>query len=92
MVFDFVYIYRHIYRKTIFLQNIAEDTVYTLCVKNFVKMAVSRTVSEINAFLHFMQKFNMAVKNGGEIIFGKKLQTRDCISTQCIPGRDIVKA
>ena len=24
----------------------------------------SRTVPEINAFLHFMQKFNMAAKNG----------------------------
>ena len=36
-----------------FWQNIADDTVYTLLVKNFIEMAVSRTVSEINTFLHF---------------------------------------
>ena len=62
-----------------FWQNI-EDTVYTLQVKNFVEMAVSQTVSEINAFLHFTKKFNMAIKNGGKTVFGKKLEI-----TQHIP-------
>ena len=31
-------------------KNIADDSLYTLRVKNFIKMAVSRTVSKINAF------------------------------------------
>ena len=57
-----------------FWQNIADDSVYTLRSKNFIEMAVSCTVSEINAFLHFTQKFNMAVKNGRKTIFRKKLQ------------------
>ena len=61
------------WRENDFWQNIADDNVYTLWFKNFVEMAVSHTVSEINAFLHFTQKFNMAVKNGGKTIFGKKL-------------------
>ena len=54
------------WRENDFWQNIADDSVYThntLRVKNFIKMAVSRTVSKINAFLHFTRKFNMAVKN-----------------------------
>ena len=63
------------WRENDFWQNIADDTVYTLGVKNFVEMAVSHTISEINAFLHFTQKFNMAVKNGRKTMFCKKLQT-----------------
>ena len=62
------------WRENDFWQYIADDSVCTLWVKNFVKMAVSHTVSKINAFLHFTQKFSMAVKNGGKIIFGKKLE------------------
>ena len=54
-----------------FWQNIADDTMYTLLVKNFSEMAVSRTVSEINRFLHFTQKFNMAIKNGGSLFLAK---------------------
>ena len=30
-----------------------------------------RTVSEVNAFLRFTQKFKMAAKNGRKLIFGK---------------------
>ena len=41
-------------------------------LKNFVKITLSRTISEINAFLCFTQKFKMAAKNGGKTIFGKK--------------------
>ena len=49
-------------------------TVYTLWVKNFAEIALSRTVSEINVFLHFTQKFKIAAKNGMKLIFGKQLQ------------------
>ena len=35
-------------------------------VKNFDEIALFRTVSEINAFLRFTQKFKMAAKYGGE--------------------------
>ena len=42
----------------------------TLRVQNFVKIALSHTVSEMNA--PFTQKFNMAAKSGGKAIFAKK--------------------
>ena len=60
------------WRENNFWQNTANDSVYTLWVKNIVEMAVSRTVSKINAFLHFTQKLNMTVKNVGKTIFCKK--------------------
>ena len=44
----------------------------TLWGKNVVEIALSLTVSKINAFLRFMQKFKMATKNGGESDFCKK--------------------
>ena len=47
---------------------------YTLWVKNFVKIALSRSVSEINSFLRLMQKFKMAAKNGRKTIFAKSRQ------------------
>ena len=50
------------------------DSADTLRVKNFVEIAPSHTVSEINTFLHFMQKFKMATKNGGKTILGKSHQ------------------
>ena len=68
------------WRENDFWQNIADDSVYILRVKNFIEMAVSRTVAKIIVFLHFTQKFNMAVKNGGKSIFDKKVQI-----TQNIP-------
>ena len=41
-------------------------------VKNFVEIALSHTVSEINAFFFcFTQKFKMATQNDGKTIFGK---------------------
>ena len=45
----------------------------TLWVKNFVKIALSRSVSEINMFLHFTKKFKMA-ESGGKMIFAKSRQ------------------
>ena len=50
----------------------------TLRVQNFVEIAVSHTVSKINALLRFMQKFKMAAKSGGKTIFVKKSPV-DCI-------------
>ena len=46
----------------------------TLRIKNFIKIALSQTVSKINAFLRFMQKFKMAAKNGRKVIFVKSCQ------------------
>ena len=51
---------------------------YTLqipCVTNFIKIAVSQTVSKINAFLRFPQKFKMAAKNCRKKIFVKSHQS-----------------
>ena len=50
------------------------DSADTLWVKNFVEIALSRSVSEINMFLHFTQKFKMAAKSGGKMIFEKSRQ------------------
>ena len=41
----------------------------TLGVNHFIKIALSPTVYEINAFLCFTQKFKMANKYGGKSIF-----------------------
>ena len=49
------------------------DPADTLRVKNFVEIALAHSVSKINMFLHFMQKFMMAAKKGGKTIFGKSL-------------------
>ena len=46
------------------------DSGDTLRVKNFVKIALSRSISEINAFLCFTQKFK-ATKSVRKTIFGK---------------------
>ena len=50
------------------------DSEDTLWIKNFVEIVLSRSVSEINTFLHFTQKFKMAAKSGGKMIFGKNRQ------------------
>ena len=57
-----------------FCEKSPVDSACTLWVKNFVKIALSRTVSEINALLHFTQKFKMAVKSVGKAIFVKSRQ------------------
>ena len=43
----------------------------TLWVQNFIEITLSRTVSEINALLHFMQKFKMAPKVAGKRFYEK---------------------
>ena len=47
------------------------DSAYMLQVQNFVKIALSRSVSEIKTFLHFTQKLKIAAKSGGKTIFWK---------------------
>ena len=54
----------------------------TLWVKNFVEIALSRSVSEINTFLYFMQKFKMAAKSG-EKLFLRKVARRLCRYLVC---------
>ena len=46
----------------------------TLWVQNFVEIALSHTVSEINALLRFTQKFKIPAKSGGKAIFAKSRQ------------------
>ena len=46
----------------------ADNSIHTPRVKNFVKVAPSPTVSKINAFLPVMQKFKM----GAEKMVGKQ--------------------
>ena len=50
------------------------DSADNLPVKNFVEIALSRSISKINRFLCFTQKFKMAVKSGRKTIFAKKRQ------------------
>ena len=54
-----------------FRENSPVDSAYTLWVKNFVEIALSHSVSEINVLLRFTQTFKMTAKSGGKIIFGK---------------------
>ena len=56
-----------------FWERWADDSTDTLGIKNFIKIALSHTVSEINVFLRFTQKFKMATKNGGENDFWQKV-------------------
>ena len=51
--------------KTFFSKIMPVDSADTPWVKNFVEIALFHSVSEINAFLRFMQKFKMATKSGG---------------------------
>ena len=50
-------------------------TADTLQVKNFVEIALSHTLYEINVFLHFTQQFKVAtIFLGGKTIFDKMWQ------------------
>ena len=46
----------------------------TIQVKNFVEIALSHSVSEINRFLHLTQKFKMAAKS--HIPCGSKISSK----------------
>ena len=54
-----------------FWGNMPVDSADILRIKNFIEIALSHTVSEI---MYFMQKFKMATKNGGKMIFGNTCQ------------------
>ena len=54
--------------KAIFGEKPPIDSADTLRVKKSVKITLSRTVSKINALLHFTQKFKMAAKSCGNAI------------------------
>ena len=47
------------------------DAADILRVKNFLEIALSRSISKINRFLRFTQKFKMAAKSGGKKILQK---------------------
>ena len=49
------------------------DPADNLRVKNFVKIALYLSISEISGFLRFMQKFNMFAKGGGKTFFCEKM-------------------
>ena len=57
-----------------FREKSAVDSADTLRLKNFFKIPVSRFVSEISGFLRLTQKFKMAAKSGGNMIFAKSCQ------------------
>ena len=55
-----------------FLEKSPVDSADNLRVKNFVEIALSCSISEINRFLHFTQKFKMAAKSDRKTIFVEK--------------------
>ena len=57
-----------------FLEKSSVNSANTLWVKNFVEIALSRSVCEIKVFLCLRQKFKMAAKSGGKTIFEKSRQ------------------
>ena len=57
-----------------FCEKSPVDSADNLRVKNFVEIALSRSVSEINMFSCFIQNFKMAVKRRGKTIFAKSRQ------------------
>ena len=68
-------------REDNFWHNAAYNSAYTLRIKNFIKITVSRIVSKINAFLRFTQNgcpklfschfFQDVRQKGRKMIFGK---------------------
>ena len=62
------------WRENNFWKKLPVNSGDTLAIKNFNEIALSHIISAINVFLHFTQKFKMATKNGGKMIFGKSHQ------------------
>ena len=54
-----------------FWQKVAADSVHTLRIKNFVEIALSHTVSEINAFLHLRRDSRWPPKVAEKGFLGK---------------------
>ena len=65
---------RQKWRENDFWEKSPVHSADTLWVKNFVEIAVSRCISEINVFLRLTQKFKMATNSGWKTIFGKSGQ------------------
>ena len=59
-------------RENNFWEKPPDDSADTPKVKNFAEIALFCTISVINVFLCFTQKFKMATKNGEKTVFGKK--------------------
>ena len=59
------------WRENDFWEKSPVDSADNLQVNNFVEIAPSRSISEINRFLRFTQKFKMAAKSGKKTIFVK---------------------
>ena len=62
------------WRENDFWEKSPVNSRHILWVKNFDEIALSRSVSEIDAFLHLMQKFKMAAKSGGKTMSWKSRQ------------------
>ena len=54
-----------------FLGKVASRIFINPVGQNFVKIALSLTIYEVNAFFGFTQKFKMAAKNGGKMVLEK---------------------
>ena len=65
---------RQTWRKTIFWENCQKTLQIPCGLKISSKIALSCSVSEINSFLRLMQKFKMAAKSGGKMIFAEGRQ------------------
>ena len=66
------------WRESDFCKMLPVHSADILQVQNFVEIALSCTVSEINALLRFTQKFKMAAISGGKAIFWRKVASRLC--------------
>ena len=60
---------RQKWRENDFCEKSLVDSADSLWVKNFIEIALSRSISEINAFLCLTQKFKMAAISGGKMVF-----------------------
>ena len=60
--------------KMIFGNNLPVDSAHTLGIKKFVEIALACSISKINVFLNFTQKFKMAPKSSGKTIVAKTCQ------------------
>ena len=66
---------RQKWQENIFCEKPPVDSADTLPVKNFVKIALFRSISEINTFLCLIQ----AAKSGGKMFFLRNNASRLCI-------------
>ena len=65
---------REKWRENNFWENSSVDPADALRVKDFIEITHLALFPRQMDFLRFTQKFRMAAKNGGKIIFGKSCQ------------------